>query len=79
MKLFVGGFSLKTTKEDLQKAFEAFGEVKSVVIFIRKKYSAKPRCFGLVEMLFRGEAAAAIAGLNSRELNGQPLNVLIRQ
>jgi RNA recognition motif-containing protein len=79
MKLFVGGFSLEITKEVLQKAFETFGKVASVAIFIRKKHSAESSGFGLVEMLSKGEAAAAIAGLNGQELNGQTLNVLLRQ
>jgi RNA recognition motif-containing protein len=79
MKLFVGGFSLKITKEDLRKAFGMFGEVASVAIFIRKRYGSESDCFGLVQMLSNVEAVAAIAGLNGQKLNGQLLNVLQRQ
>lgn len=79
MKLFVGGFSLEITKEVLQRAFETFGKVASVAIFIRKRHSAESSGFGLVDMPFKREALAAIAGLNGQELNGQTVNVLVRQ
>lgn len=74
MKLFVGNFSLEVTEEDLQKAFEPFGEVASVVI-IREKNSAESRGFGFVEMHSQTDAQSAIAALNGKEWMGRVLNV----
>jgi len=74
MNIFVGNLSFKTTEEELQKEFEAFGEVDSVKI-IMDQYTLKSRGFGFVEMGNRDHALAAIAGLNGKELAGQTLTV----
>ena len=54
--------------------FEAFGKVDSVSV-IKDKFTGEVRGFGFVEMANRGEATAAIAGLNGKQLKGQALNV----
>ena len=74
MNIYIGNLSFDTAEEDLRKAFEGYGEVSSVSI-ITDKYTGKPRGFGFVEMPTKGEAQAAIAGLNGQDLNGQALNV----
>ena len=74
MNIFVGNLSFKTTEEELQREFEAFGEVDSVKI-IMDQYTLKSRGFGFVEMGNRDHALAAIAGLNGKELAGQTLTV----
>ncbi len=74
MNIYIGNLSFDTTDEDLRKAFEGYGEVTSVNI-ITDRYTGKPRGFGFVEMPSKGEAQAAIDGLNGQELQGQTLNV----
>jgi cold-inducible RNA-binding protein len=74
MNIFVGNLSFKTTEDELQKEFEAFGEVESVKI-IKDQYTGRSRGFAFVEMEDRDQALAAIAGLNGKELVGQTLTV----
>ncbi|HID95211.1 MAG TPA: RNA-binding protein [Candidatus Latescibacteria bacterium] len=74
MNIYAGNLSREVTEEDLRQAFEAFGQVASVTI-IKDKFSGESRGFGFVEMPAKVEAQSAIAGLNGKELKGQPLNV----
>ncbi|KPJ58271.1 MAG: RNA-binding protein [Latescibacteria bacterium DG_63] len=74
MNIYAGNLSRDVTEEDLRQAFEAFGQVASVTI-IKDKFSGASRGFGFVEMPVKGEAQAAIAGLNGKELKGRTLNV----
>ncbi len=74
MNIYVGNISYEVTEEDLQKAFEAFGQVESVRI-IKDKYSGQSKGFGFVEMPAKAEAQSAIEDLNDKELKGRTLNV----
>ena len=74
MNIYIGNMSSDTTEDQLRQAFEAFGPVSTVNI-ITDKFSGKPRGFAFVEMSGKGEAIAAISGLNGQDLNGQTLNV----
>jgi len=74
MNIYVGNLSHEATEEDLQQAFEAFGQVESVKI-IKDRYSGESRGFGFVEMPAKAEANSAIEGLNGKELKGQRLTV----
>jgi len=74
MNIYVGNLPRDVNDDDLQQAFGAFGQVSSVNI-IRDKFSGEPRGFGFVEMPAKGEAQAAIAGMNGKELKGRRLNV----
>lgn len=74
MNIYVGNLSFGTTEEELQREFEAFGEVESVRI-ITDQYTRKSRGFGFVEMNDREQAQAAVAGMNGKELAGQTLTV----
>jgi len=74
MNIFVGNLSQDTTEEDLKKAFEAFGQVKSVTI-IKDMFSRESKGFGFVEIQSKAEAQAAINGLNGTMLKGKALNV----
>jgi RNA recognition motif-containing protein len=74
MNIYVGNLSYEVTEEDLQQAFEAFGQVASVNI-IKDKYSGQSKGFGFVEMPAKAEAESAIEGLNGKELKGRTLNV----
>jgi RNA recognition motif-containing protein len=74
MNIYVGNLSYEVTEEDLQQAFEAFGQIASVSI-IKDKYSGQSKGFGFVEMPAKAEAQSAIDGLNGKELKGRTLNV----
>jgi RNA recognition motif-containing protein len=74
MNIYVGNLSYEVTEDDLQQAFEAFGQVESVRI-IKDKYSGQSKGFGFVEMPAKAEAQSAIEGLNDKELKGRTLNV----
>ena len=74
MNIFVGSLSFKTTEEELQKEFEAFGEVASVKIILDHE-TFKSRGFAFVTMPNQDQATAAIAVLNGKEINGFALKV----
>lgn len=74
MNIYVGNLSYEATEEDLQEAFEGFGQVESVNI-IKDKYSGRSKGFGFVEMPAKDEAQSAINELNDTELKGRTLKV----
>lgn len=74
MNIFIGNLSFDVSEDDLQKAFEAYGQVSAVNI-IKDKYSGRSRGFGFVEMGSETEAQSAIDGLNGKELKGRKLSV----
>jgi RNA recognition motif-containing protein len=74
MNIFVGNLSHDVTEDDLQQAFEAFGQVKSVKV-IKDLFSGASKGFAFVEMPAKAEAQSAINGLNSKDLKGRALNV----
>ncbi len=74
MNIYVGSLPSEATDSELQKAFEAFGQVLSVSI-VKDKSSGQSRGFGFVDMPNNKEAQAAIDGLNGKEFIGQALTV----
>ena len=74
MNIFVGSLSFKTTEEELQKEFEAFGEVDSVKIILDRE-TLKSRGFAFVTMPDQEQATAAITGLKGKEINGFALKI----
>jgi len=74
MNIYVGNLSPETTEQELQEAFNAFGQVTSVTI-IKDRYSGQSRGFGFVEMPSKAEAQAAISGLNGKALKERTLTV----
>ena len=74
MRIYVGNLSYEVTEEDLQEAFEAFGQVASVEI-VKDKYSGRSKGFGFVEMPAKEEAQSAIADMNGTELKERTLKV----
>jgi len=74
MKLFVGNLSRNVTQDSLRQLFETFGQVTTADI-IKDKFSGESKGFGFVEMPSKGEAEAAMSGLNGREVEGKPLTV----
>ena len=74
MNIYIGNLSYEVTEEDLQQAFEVFGQVESVNI-IKDKFSGRSKGFGFVEMPDKANAQSAINELNGKELKGRTLNV----
>lgn len=72
--IYVGNLARDVTDAELRKAFEAFGQVLSVVV-IKDKFTGESRGFGFVEMSSNNEAKAAIQGLNGSVLKGRPMNI----
>lgn len=73
-QIYAGNLSYQMTDEDLRKAFQEFGEVKSVKI-IRYPDSGKSKGFGFVEMANDDEADNAIKNLNGKEVLGRSIKV----
>jgi RNA recognition motif-containing protein len=74
MNIYVGNLSYEVTEQDLQNAFEGFGQIESVKI-IKDNYSGRSKGFGFVEMSNNADAQSAIDGLNDKELKGRTLKV----
>lgn len=74
MNIYVGNLAGNTTEEELQEAFESFGDVASAKI-IKDNLTGRSRGFGFVEMPNQDQAQAAIAGMNGKELAGSALTV----
>ena len=74
MNIYVGNLAYEVTEEDLQKAFEGFGQIDSVKV-IKDNYSGRSKGFGFVEMPDNAEAQTAIDDLNDKDLKGRALKV----
>ena len=74
MKLYVGNLPYSMTDADLQDLFSQHGTVQSVQIIIDRD-TGRSKGFGFVEMSSDQEAQAAIAALNSKEVDGRSLTV----
>ena len=74
MNIYVGNLSYEVTQEDLQKAFEVFGNVESSKV-IWDMYTGRSKGFGFVEMPDSAEADSAIEGLDRKDLKGRTLKV----
>ena len=73
-KLYVGNLGYGVTGGDLEKLFAAHGTVESAQV-IMDRDSGRSKGFGFVEMSSAGEAQAAIAALNGKEVDGRALTV----
>jgi RNA recognition motif-containing protein len=73
-RLYVGNLSYGTTKETLEKAFGAHGEVVSVNL-ITDRQTGRPKGFAFVEMSTPEEGEAAKAALNGADIDGRAINV----
>jgi RNA recognition motif-containing protein len=72
MNIFVGNLDKEVTKEDLEQAFGAFGQISTAAV-IKDKFTGESRGFGFVEMPNKAEAEAAISGV--KELKGRSVTV----
>lgn len=73
-KIYVGNLNYRTTEDTLRSVFSQFGEPVSVNIVI-DRYTGNSKGFGFVEMEDDQAALAAIAGLNSVEVDGRQLRI----
>jgi cold-inducible RNA-binding protein len=74
MRLYVGNLPFNITETDLQDTFEPFGTVTDVKI-VMDQASGRSRGFGFVTMGTDAEGAAAISGLEGKNLEGRNLTV----
>lgn len=74
MKLYVGNLDKNVTEQDLREAFQPFGALESVVI-MKDRSGSVSKGFGFIEMLNKGEAEAAIAGLHRKALKGRSMDI----
>ncbi len=74
VNIYIGNLSSSVTENDLQKAFETFGQVASATI-IKDRYSGQSRGFGFIDMPSKKEAESAIAGMNGKEFMGRVVKV----
>ncbi|HEY3244516.1 MAG TPA: RNA-binding protein [Phycisphaerae bacterium] len=72
-KVYVGNLGPLITDAEIKTAFAPFGEVQNITLVLGA--SGKARGFGFLEMENDEQAAAAIAGMNGKELNGRALKV----
>ena len=72
--IFVGNLSFGTTEDTVRSMFEQYGQVDRVNI-VTDRDTGQARGFAFVEMSVDSEGAAAINGLNGRDLDGRTLNV----
>jgi cold-inducible RNA-binding protein len=73
-KVYAGNLSFDIDDAVLQAMFVPFGTVVSAKV-ITDRDTGRGKGFGFVEMSTDQEAAAAIAGLNGKEVQGRALNV----
>ena len=73
-RLYVGNLSYNVTNESLETLFAEFGRVQSAQV-VMDRDTGRSKGFGFVEMSDGGEAQAAIAGLNQKEVDGRSLTV----
>jgi cold-inducible RNA-binding protein len=72
--IFVGNLSFGTTEDTLRSMFDSYGAVQRVNI-VTDRDTGQARGFAFVEMSVDAEGAAAIDGLNGRDVDGRALNV----
>jgi cold-inducible RNA-binding protein len=73
-RLYVGNLSFNTTRESLEAAFAAAGEVREVSMPTDRE-TGQPRGFAFVTMGSAQAANSAIAQLNGSMLDGRTLKV----
>ena len=72
--IYVGNVSFRTTEQDIEAAFAAYGQVERVQI-VKDRETGQSRGFAFVEMPGDAEADKAIAGLNGADMGGRTLTV----
>jgi RNA recognition motif-containing protein len=73
-KLFVGRLPYRTTDDELQELFAAYGEVISAKV-ITDRDSGQSKGFAFVEMASKEEGEAAVKALDGSEVAGRTIVV----
>ncbi|CAN6223218.1 unnamed protein product, partial [Urochloa humidicola] len=73
-KLFVGGISYGTDEHSLRDAFAGYGEVIEARIIMDRE-TGRSRGFGFVTYTSTEEAAAALTGMDGKDLHGRIVRV----
>ncbi|KAL5223989.1 hypothetical protein ABZP36_010628 [Zizania latifolia] len=73
-KLFVGGISYGTDEQSLRDAFANYGEVIEARVIIDRT-TGRSRGFGFVTYTSTDEAAAAITGMDGKDMQGRIVRV----
>ena len=74
MNIFVAKLNFKTKREELEKAFAAYGQVTSAKI-VRDRDTGRSKGYGFVEMPNDEEANRAMQALNNSQLNEREIVV----
>ena len=74
LNLWVSGLEKSTKAQDLKALFSKHGKVLSVKIVMNAKAPGS-KCFGLITMSSKEDAANCISKLNRTELNGNVITV----
>jgi RNA recognition motif-containing protein len=74
MKLLIRNLARKTTEDDVNQLFAAFGAVQSCTIVLDAK-TKQSKGFGFVTMSNQGEAKAAMKSLNGTIVAGSKIRV----
>ena len=74
MDIYVGNLAYATTDDELRTQFSAFGTVASARVCV-DRMTGRSKGFGFVEMPNKEEAAAAIAAMNGKDIDGRALRV----
>lgn len=72
--IYVGNLSYDATEDDIQTAFEEYGQVSSCSI-IKDRETGRSRGFAFVEMNDGEQAKQAIEALNLQEIAGRRVTV----
>ena len=73
-ELYVGNLSYDMSEKDLRRSFEAFGKVRGIRV-IKNRFNGKPKGFAFIEMAGQSGGAAAIKGMNGKQLMGRKIIV----
>ena len=73
MKIYVGNLPFDVNEGEVRQMFEPYGALDSVSL-VNDNMTGRFRGFGFVEMN-NAAAAAAIGGLNGKDMRGRPLTV----
>jgi RNA recognition motif-containing protein len=73
-RLYVGNLSYNVTNQSLEELFAEHGRVQSAQV-VMDRDTGRSKGFGFVEMSDNGQAQAAIAALNQKEVDGRSLTV----
>jgi heterogeneous nuclear ribonucleoprotein A1/A3 len=74
-KIFVGNLAFNTTAQNLQEAFEKFGEISEIKVPTDRD-SGRVRGFAFITFEKQQDAESALS-MDSKELNGRAIRVSI--